>query len=73
MAGIVPRVRVWNDPYPYKKVFVLYGFDVLRRRGAIRLELDDYEAFERRGAPPRIEPATAAGVAWNLPRRCRRA
>jgi len=46
-----PLVRIWDDTYAYKKMFVLMGFDALRRRGAVDLVMEPYEAFERRGAP----------------------
>lgn len=48
-----PIVRIWNDGYAYKKMYVLFGFDALRRAGAITLIPESYEKFEIRGAPAR--------------------
>ncbi|MFY8214996.1 MAG: hypothetical protein ACOVMP_00165 [Chthoniobacterales bacterium] len=48
-----PVVRIWNDGYAYKKMYVLFGFDALRRTGQIALIKERYEAFEGREAPSR--------------------
>jgi len=49
----IPTIRIWDDAYAYKKMFVLYGMDVLRREGAVTLVRESYDAFEKRGAPQR--------------------
>lgn len=56
MKASRPIFRVWNDGYAYKKMYVLYGLDALRRAGKIEVIWEPYEAFEARGAPER-EPA----------------
>lgn len=45
------RVSIWNDPYPYKKTFVVQGFDDLAEQGLLSLHLEPYEFFKKHGAP----------------------
>ena len=45
------RVRMWNDWYPYKKAYVIQGFYELDRKREVALELVEYEALEKLGAP----------------------
>lgn len=45
------RVSIWDDPYPYKKTFVVQGFYDLACRDAVSLHLEPYEFFRKRGAP----------------------
>jgi len=47
----LPRVRVWNDLDPYKKIFVAQGFYQLARKGEVDLELVPYRYFRALGAP----------------------
>lgn len=51
-----PTVRIWNDGYAYKKMYVLFGFDALHRAGEISLIRESYAAFETRGAPQQDGP-----------------
>lgn len=44
-------VRVWNDPYPYKKTFVIQGFYDLACENKVSLRLEPYEYFRALGAP----------------------
>lgn len=50
------RVRIWNDPYPYKKTFVIQGFYDLACDGLVDLRLEPYEYFRSLGAPEPVGP-----------------
>lgn len=52
----VIKVRIWNDWYPYKKMFVHYGFWQLARAREIQAEWVPYEALMARGAPAMVGP-----------------
>lgn len=44
-------VRIWNDPYPYKKTFVVQGFYDLACENKVDLRLESYDYFRALGAP----------------------
>ena len=50
----LPRMRVWDDLDPYKKIFVAQGFYELSRHGLVDFELAPYSCFKDAGAPEPI-------------------
>lgn len=50
------RVTLWNDPYPYKKTFVIQGFSDLAEVGEVSVRLESFDFFQKLGAPEPVGP-----------------